>query len=144
MNYTVDPALAPAAPYLRVDQGGGYAIAATALTAAPARLVPGQALARPLWIGGERVALVLVQAQWGASAFTVHIPAGANLDRCRHAEHVALFARRLLQVGSPWMTGEVCRDCYEHHSLHVRCSLAACGTVVLVIENNERQRALPA
>ena len=100
----MDPAQTPAAPYLRVDQGGGYAIASTRLTAAPARLVPGQATARPLWIGGERVALVLVQAQWGASAFTVHIPAGADLGSCLYVEHVplnAFHARRFLHVVSP-------------------------------------------
>lgn len=128
MNYTVDLARAPAAPYLRVDPGGGYAIAATALTAAPARLVPGQATARPLWLGGERVALVLVQAQWGASAFTVHIPAGAGPGRCRRVEDVAahaFHARRLLHVGPPWMSEEVCCNIMAQHCLHDRCSPAA-------------------
>lgn len=76
VSYALDPALgaALAAPYVFVDPGGGYNAAATRLLAVSPN--PGQAGARPLWIGTERVALVLVQAKWGASSFSVTIPAG--------------------------------------------------------------------
>jgi len=73
-----DPAGSPAggraaaAAYLAVDAGCGYAAVATSLTA-----VGGA----PLWLGAERVALLLVQAKWGACALAVRIPAGHAAPR---------------------------------------------------------------
>ncbi len=65
-----DPAGSPG--YLAVDPGGGYAVAGTSLTAAGGA---------PLWLGAERVALLLVQAKWGACAMAVHISAGHAAPR---------------------------------------------------------------
>jgi hypothetical protein len=47
-------------------------VAATSLTAAGGA---------PLWLGAERVALLLVQAKWGACALAVRIPAGHAAPR---------------------------------------------------------------